>query len=58
MELGRHCEPDLGDVSDLEEARNEQEEVAPESAEMRMLRSVLGSSCVERRSTAQYGEIL
>ena len=45
MELGRHREPDLGDVSDPEEEGNEQEEeAAPESAKMKMLRSVLGSS--------------
>ena len=43
MELGRQREPDLGDVSDPEEEGNEQEEeAAPESIEMKMLRSVLG----------------
>ena len=55
MELGRHREPDLGDVSDPEEAGNEQEEeVAPESAEMRVLRSVLGSSSRPRPSLSIY----
>ena len=45
MELGRHEELELGDVSDPEEEGNEKEEEASlESVEMKMLRSVLGSN--------------
>jgi hypothetical protein len=55
MELGRHREPDLGDVSDPEEEGNEQEEEAAlESAEMNMLRSVLGSSSRPKPSLSTY----
>ena len=55
MELGRHREPDLGDVSDPKEEGNEQEEeAAPESAEMKMLRSVLGSSSRPKPSLSTY----
>ena len=55
MELGRHREPDLGDVSDPEEEGNEkEEEPAPESAEMKMLRSVLGSSSRPKPSLSTY----
>ena len=55
MELGRHKEPDLEDVSDPKEEENEQEEeVAPESAEMKMLRSVLGSSSRPKPSLSTY----
>ena len=55
MELGRHKEPDLGDVSDLEEEGNEQEEEAsPESVEMKMLRSVLGSISRPKPSLSTY----
>ena len=55
MELGRHREPDLGDVSDPEEKGNEQEEeAAPESAEMKMPRSVLGSNSRPKTSLSTY----
>ena len=55
MELGRHKETYLGDVSDPEEEGNEQEEeVAHESAEMKMLRSVLGSSSRPKPSLSTY----
>ena len=55
MELGRHREPDLGDVSDPEEEGNEKEkEVALESAEMNMLRSVLGSTTRPKPSLSTY----
>ena len=55
MELGRHRELDLGDVSDLEEEGNEQEEEeAPKSAEMKMLRFVLGSSSRPKPSLSTY----
>lgn len=55
MEFGRHREPDLGDVSDLEEEGNEQEEeVAPESVEMKMLRSMLGSNSRPKPSLSTY----
>ena len=55
MELGRHREADLGDVSDPEEEGNEQEEEAsPESAEMKMLRSVLGSNSRPKPSLSTY----
>ena len=55
MELGRHKEPDLGDVSDPEEEGNEQEEeVAPKSAKMKMLRSVLGSNSRLKPSLSTY----
>ena len=55
MELGRHRELDLGDVSDPEEEGNEQEEeAAPESAEMKMLRSVLGSISRPKPSFSTY----
>ena len=55
MELGRHRESDLGDVSDLEEEGNKQEEeVAPESVDMNMLRSVLGSSSRPKPSLSTY----
>ena len=55
MELGRHREPDLGDVSDPEEEVSEQEEEAvPESVEMKMLRSVLGSSSRPKPSLSTY----
>ena len=53
--MGRHREPDLGDVSDPEEEGNEQEEeAAPESAEMKMLRYVLGSSSRPKPSLSTY----
>lgn len=56
MELGRHKEPYLGDVSDLEEEGNEkEEEAAPESAEVKMLRSMLGSSSRPKPSLSTYG---
>ena len=55
IELGRHREPDLGDVSDPEEEGNDQEEgAAPESVEMKMLRSVLGSSSRPKPSLSTY----
>ena len=55
MELAKHREPDLGDVSGPEEEVNEQEEeAAPESAEMKMLRSVLGSSSRPKPSLSTY----
>ena len=55
MELGRHREPDLGDVSDLEEEGNEQEEEeALESAEMKMLRFALGSISRPKPSLSTY----
>ena len=55
MELGRHRELDLGDVNDPEEEGNEQEEeAAPESAEMKMLRSMLGSSSRPKPSLSTY----
>ena len=55
MELGRHREPDLGDVSDPKEEGNEkEEEVAPESAEMKMLRYVLGSISRPKPSFSTY----
>lgn len=55
MELGRHREPDLGDVSDPEEEGNEQEEeAAPESVEMKMLRYVLGSNSRPKPSLSTY----
>ena len=55
MELGRYREPDLGDVSDPEEEGNEQEEeTAPKSAEMKMLRFVLGSSSRPKPSLSTY----
>ena len=55
MELGRHRELDLGDVSDPEEEGNEQEEEAsPKSVEMKMLRSMLGSSSRPKPSLSTY----
>ena len=55
MELGRHRELDLGDVSDPKEEGNEKkEEVALESAKMKMLRSVLGSSSRPKPSLSTY----
>ena len=55
MELGRHREPNLGDVSDPEEEGNEQEEeAAPESVEMKMLRFVLGSNSRPKPSLSTY----
>ena len=55
MELGRHREPDLGDVSDPEEEGNEkEEEAAPESVEMKMPRFVLGSSYRPKPSLSTY----
>ena len=55
MELVRYWEPYLGDVSDPEEEGNEQEEeAAPESAEMKMLRSVLGSNSRLKPSLSTY----
>ena len=57
MELGRHREPDLGDVSDPEGEGNEQEEeAAPGSVEMKMLRSVLGTSSRPKPSLSAYDE--
>ena len=55
MELGRHREPDLGDANDPEEKGNEkEEEAAPESAEMNMLRSVSGSNSRPKPSLSTY----
>ena len=55
MELGRHKELDLGDVSDLEEEGNEQEEETTlKSVEMNMLRSMLGSSSRPKPSLSTY----
>ena len=54
-ELGRHKELDSGDISDLEEEENEQEEdISPESVEMKMLRFVLGSSSRPKPSLSTY----
>ena len=55
MELDKHREPKLGHVSDPEEEGNEQEEEASlESAEMCMLRSMLGSSSRPKPSLSTY----
>ena len=55
MEFGRHREPYLGDLSDPKEEGNEQEEEAAlESVEMKMLRSVLGSSSRPKPSLSTY----
>lgn len=55
MELGIHREPELGDVSDPEEKGNEKEEEAsPDSAEMKMLRSVFGSRSRPKPSLSTY----
>ena len=55
MELGRHKELDLGDISDPEEEKNEQEEeISPESTEMKVFRSMLGSSSRPKPSLSTY----